>query len=232
MRYAFRITHKDNIPIYLADGEIRSRAHVDPQLCTQVSYGNIINRRGDSLARDVGFDINSYVPFYFSPATSMAYVISRGKVPVRSGEGVELGMSTSKDMIFIVTSPSSVAEECGVKFSNRALNKLPMADVFDDISTLEQNVQWHLFDETPRMGRITEIGYQGVGKYFRSTDIAGREQRGEIRSAEFLVQNAYPMRLTTCIVTQNQTVCTELTQVMTQSSFDIPVYLKPDCFYS
>ena len=107
-----------------------------------------------------------------------------------------------------------------------------MADVFDDITTLEQNIEWRLFDETPRMGHIPEIGYQGVGKYFRSTDSDGRQQRGEIRSAEFLVRDSYPMRLTSCIVTQNLTVRTELQEAMEQSSFDIPVLLKPGCFYT
>ena len=102
-RFIFRQVYFGDLPIFLADGEIRAKNHASPQLCHQTSYQEIVNRRGtNEFPVPCGGVVNDYVPFYFSPLSSFTYTIHRGNVPLISPGGVNLGIAQDEERVFFV----------------------------------------------------------------------------------------------------------------------------------
>lgn len=76
LKYAFRLTHIDNIPYIERCGLVRADSPLrDPNY---VSIGDI-QVIGIRASRDVkGYHLNEYVPFYLGPRSPMLYVIQHG----------------------------------------------------------------------------------------------------------------------------------------------------------
>ena len=76
LKYAFRLTHIDNIPHIERYGLVRADSPLhDP------NYVSIGDRQviGIRASRDVkGYHLNEYVPFYLGPRSPMLYVIQHG----------------------------------------------------------------------------------------------------------------------------------------------------------
>lgn len=76
LKYAFRLTHIDNIPYIERCGLVRADSPLrDP------NYVSIGDRQviGIRASRDVkGYSLNEYVPFYLGPRSPMLYVIQHG----------------------------------------------------------------------------------------------------------------------------------------------------------
>ena len=76
LKYAFRLTHIDNIPYIDRCGLVRA----DSPLCDP-NYVSIGDRQviGIRVSREVkGYHLNEYVPFYLGPRSPMLYVIQHG----------------------------------------------------------------------------------------------------------------------------------------------------------
>jgi len=76
LKYAFRLTHIDNIPYIERFGLVRAESPLrDP------NYVSIGDRQviGIRASRDVkGYHLDEYVPFYLGPRSPMLYVIQHG----------------------------------------------------------------------------------------------------------------------------------------------------------
>lgn len=234
-RFIFRQVQADDLAMFLADSEVRAKNHHNPQRCHQVSYQEIIDRRGtDEFPMPLGGVVNDYVPFYFSPKTSFSYTIHMGNVPLHSPQGERLGQSSDSRRIFLVCKVGDVAQAgVGYCFSDFPLNSMaPQPSVITDIRLLETHVHWDVFDESPISGMIDEIGYGGVCSFFKNMDTPpSRQLRSQKRMAEFLVKNALPLELVTCIVVKTIELKEELQTVMDASQWHIPIYAKPGCYF-
>lgn len=234
-RFVFRQVHFEDLPTFLADGEIRAKNHLAPQSCHQTSYQEIVNRRGtDEFQMPNGSVVNDYVPFYFSPITSFTFTIYKENVPLVSPQGANLRQACEDDRIFLISSPQMLAGSgLFTCFSDYALNsRAPMPTIETDINNLEDHVHWEVFDDDPMVASIPEVGYAGVCRYFKSLDRpVARMNRSSKRMAEFLVHDAVPLDKIMCIVVKTDAMRATLGGMMAASTWDIPILTKRGCFY-
>lgn len=234
-RFAFRQVCSRDFPVFLQDGEIRSKNHCNPQSCHQTSYPEIVNRRGTEIFElPHGGVVNDYVAFYLSPKTSFTYTIHKGNVRLVSPDGVDLGVATDDERIFFVVAVEPVLKsDLQYCFSDFPLNsRAPMPKVECEPGALESHVHWNVFDEQPVGAAIPEIGYEGVCSYFMNQDSPPeRQNRSQKRMAEFLVRDCVPLSFVTCVVTKTAAVQAALTAQMAASNWRIPILAKPGCYF-
>lgn len=234
-RFVFRQVCSRDFQIFLDDGEIRAKNHPNPQLVHQASHANIVATRGTSMFTLLhGGVVNDYVPFYFSPLTSFAYTISRGNVDLRGPANNVLGKACDSERIFFVCDVEAfVGTNLQYCFSDLALNTAaPMPTLDANLANLASHVAWPMFDDPPYKAQIPEIGYDGVCEYFASRTPPQKYQiRSKQRMAEFLVRDAVPLSLVTCIVVKGAELQQNLQPIMDSSQWDIPILAKPGCYF-
>nr|AFQ90343.1 hypothetical protein [Paracoccus marcusii] len=234
-RFIFRQVHYSDLPTFLADGEIRAKNHATLQRCHQVSYQDIVDRRGtNEFSMPNGGVVNDYVPFYFSPITAFTYTIFRENVSLVSPDGTYLRKACEDDRIFMVAAPEAFrGSGLFTCFSDYALNsRAPMPTVEADLDKLEDHVHWDVFDESPQTASIPEVGYQGVCRWYHNVaSPPHRMTRKEKRMAEFLVRKAVPLAKIVCIIAKTDAMKDTLKTMMAASTWDIPVYSRRGCYY-
>lgn len=76
LKYAFRITHIDNIPHILKNGLVKAGSPLHDENHVPIGDPQIIGLRGDIEVK--GYRIGDYIPFYLGPRSPMLYVIQHG----------------------------------------------------------------------------------------------------------------------------------------------------------
>lgn len=234
-RFIFRQVCSRDLGTFLGDGEIRAKNHPRGQHVHQTSYPTIVAARGTPLfALPHGGVVNDYVPFYFSPLTSFTYTISLGNVELRDPRGNVLGKASDDERIFFVCAVAPFAAS-GLRycFSDLALNTAaPMPKLEDNLANLATHVAWSMFDDPPRTAHIPEIGYAGVCRYFANSAASARyHNRSKQRMAEFLIKDAVPLSMVTCIVVRDQAMKQQLDRIVHASRWNIPIFVKPGCYF-
>lgn len=177
--------------------------------------------------------VNDYVPFYFSPLTSFTYTIYLGNVPLRGIRGEDLGFARAEDRVFLVCKIAKIASsDLQYCFSDLPLNSgEDLVEIMEDISSLEEHVNWNVFDDYPMIAHINEIGYRGVCKYFQNSAQEAYSNRSKQRMAEFLIKDALPMEMVECIVVQNKRIGDRIQAILGESRWRTPVYIKAGCYF-
>lgn len=234
-RFIFRQIHWDDLPTFLADGEIRAKNHVKPQECHQTSYSGIVERRGSNeFAMPEETVVNDYVPFYFSPITSFTFTIYKKNVQLVSPAGEYLRQACEDDRIFLVGRPDTFrGSDQFYCFSDHALNSnAPLPSIATDLDYLETHVHWEVFDEAHDKASIPEIGYPGVNRWFHNmASPAHRMTRSAKRTAEFLVKGVVPLAHIDCIIVKTDAMRDNLQIMLDASIWNIPIHTKRGCFF-
>lgn len=76
LKYAFRITHIDNIPHILKNGLVKADSPLHDENYVPIGDPQIIGLRGDIEVK--GYRIGDYITFYLGPRSPMLYVIQHG----------------------------------------------------------------------------------------------------------------------------------------------------------
>lgn len=76
LKYAFRITHIDNIPHILKNGLVKADSPLHDENYVPIGDQQIIGLRGETNVK--GYQIGEYIPFYLGPRSPMLYVIQHG----------------------------------------------------------------------------------------------------------------------------------------------------------
>lgn len=76
LKYAFRITHIDNIPHILKNGLVKADSPLHDENYVPIGDQQIIGLRGGTNVK--GYQIGEYIPFYLGPRSPMLYVIQHG----------------------------------------------------------------------------------------------------------------------------------------------------------
>lgn len=84
LKYAFRITHIDNIPHILKNGLVKADSPLRDENYVPIGDQQIIGLRGEIDVK--GYRIGDYIPFYLGPRSPMLYVIQHGYNGVRRVE--------------------------------------------------------------------------------------------------------------------------------------------------
>jgi len=228
------MTDYRNLQTYLAAGQLYAKNSQSVQPGYRISFDDIVARRGSTeFTAPCGSNVNDFVPFYFSPCTKMAYSIHIGNVPLKDPYGTVLGKASMNDVAYIVVNPSTLfASGRTCWFTDIACNSGFPATYNEQQSELEAHVAWPLFDDTPRMAHIPEIGYEGVCSWQHDRDRPIEHQmRSKKRMAEFMVRDRLQMNEVSCIVLKNQTHLAEVQAWVNASLTPMPVYVKPGCFF-
>lgn len=84
LKYAFRITHIDNIPYILEKGLLRANSSDRSDDFVNIGDPQVIKLRSDMIIRNIR--LGDYIPFYLGPRSPMLYVIQHGYNGVRRQE--------------------------------------------------------------------------------------------------------------------------------------------------
>lgn len=84
LKYAFRITHIDNIPFILEKGLLRANSSNRSDDFVNIGDPQVIKLRTDMVIRNIR--LGDYIPFYLGPRSPMLYVIQHGYNGVRRQE--------------------------------------------------------------------------------------------------------------------------------------------------
>lgn len=76
LKYAFRITHIDNMPHIIQYGLVKKDSPYRNEHFVNIGDQQIIQLRGDINIK--GYRISDYIPFYLGPRSPMLYVIQHG----------------------------------------------------------------------------------------------------------------------------------------------------------
>lgn len=233
-RHIFRMTYFKNIEQFLVDNAVLAKNHNPMQRCYRTSFDDIVNKRGTDFFTPAGEVINDFVPFYFSPITGMAFSIYKHNVKLISPAGVNLGPADSDDMVYLVSNTVHFQDnDFCFWFTDIAVNSAAHIPKYEnDLSKLDIHVDWPLFEDTPTISGISEVGYLGACRWFHHRDTPKvYNNRDKKRMAEFMVKEALPLSLVDCIIVKHDHVKQQIDAWMQASSWNIPVYVKAGCYF-
>ena len=233
-RFLFRMTYYKNLQTYLADGRLYAKNSQYVQAGYRISYDDIVNRRGSAnFETPCGSNVNDFVPFYFSPSTGMAYAIHKGKVLLKDPDGKTLRCASMNDVAYIVVAPETLfISGRDFWFTDIACNSAQIPQYNRNSAEFETHIDWALFDDNSKMGKIPEIGYEGVCMYQQDRDQPVEHQmRGKKRMAEFMIKDYLQMSEVCCIILKDQSHLPEVQGWIDASGLQISVYQKPNCFF-
>lgn len=76
LKYAFRLTHIDNIQGIMTKGLVRASSPLRDENYVSIGDVQVIQVRKDRKYQ--GFQLSDFMPFYFGPRSPMLYVIQHG----------------------------------------------------------------------------------------------------------------------------------------------------------
>lgn len=145
LKYAFRITHIDNIPHIVRCGLVRADSPLRDENYVSIGDRQVIDLRGKRIVN--GYRLNDYVPFYLGPRSPMLYVIQHGYNGVKRVEPekivycvVRLDDLINDDINCIFTDGHALS----ALTSYYTKDKLPQIDQiikFDDVYSSQWNIE-------------------------------------------------------------------------------------------
>jgi ssDNA thymidine ADP-ribosyltransferase, DarT len=200
----YHITHRDNLIAIVQRGGLLShtRLQASNQKFRDISHSNIQDRRATKTVPCANQGVlHDYVPFYFAPRSPMLYTIHRGNVPsCQGGQAAVLHLVTTVDAI----------DRSDLVFTfTDGHAAMAYADFYDDLDALER-LDWEVMES----------------KYWYDTD--EDPNRKFRRQAEFLVHDAFPWELIQEIGVINQSVQTQVRQILQQVHDFTPVNVYAD----
>lgn len=76
LKYAFRLTHIDNVSYIERCGLVRADSPLQDPNYVSIGDRQVIDVRANRVVK--GYHLNEYLPFYFGPRSPMLYVIQNG----------------------------------------------------------------------------------------------------------------------------------------------------------
>lgn len=203
----YHITHINNLPSILNLGGLIANGRLRQQQINylDIAHGHIQDRRATKPVpcSNRGF-LHDYVPFYFAPRSPMLYAICKGNV-----EGYAEGQNP---VIHLVTEAEAIAANNLAFAFTDGHAVMAYADFYDDLQRLDA-IDWTLMKS----------------KYWSNTlEDPDRKFR---RQAEFLVHQFCPWTLITELGVINNTIQTQVVQILQNFKQQIPVKVYPSWYF-
>ncbi|EKU51524.1 hypothetical protein ACINWC323_1784 [Acinetobacter sp. WC-323] len=212
----FHMTAIDNLDSILNKGSL-----ICKNSCTkdQIRYGNIAHssvqnkRNSKNVPVPPHGSLHDYVPFYFAPRSPMLYVINQGNV-----DGCDYRQDS---IIYLQTTVEKILETNNLYVFTDRNASLDYATFENDHTKLPQTVNWTYLTSPPAI--------DGYCKFFHDT--VDYPQRREMRQAEFLVYNTFPIDLISAIGVHNNDALMFVKDSLRKYHLNIPVSIKPDWYF-
>lgn len=165
LKYAFRITHIDNIGHIVRCGIVKADSPLRDEHFVSIGDRSIIDvRRGFRIN---GWRLNEFIPFYFGPRSPMLYVIQHGY------NGVEK------------VDPERIVY-CVIRLEDLVNNNIDC--IFTDGHALSNLSSWYTKDRLPQIDSIVhyEDVYSSQWNSDKDIDLKRRKE------AELLLKNDLP----------------------------------------
>lgn len=203
----YHITHVQNLPsIFQSGGLIANNSLKQQQVTYQnIAHVNIQDRR--ALIRvpcAAGGYLHDYVPFYFAPRSPMLYTIHKGNVQ---------GYNGGQDLIVHLVAEAELIESQRLNFAfTDGHAVIAYINFYDNLQQLNV-IDWELMKSR---------------YWFNTTDDPNRKCR---RQAEFLVYQSCPWKLVTEIGVKDNTVQSQVQQILQNFHLQTPVKVYSDWYY-
>lgn len=207
MTNIYHITHIDNLlSILKSDGLIANkRLRQEGINYIDISHENIqFLRAKKPIPYNPGGVLHDYVPFYFAPRSPMLYAIEKRKLS-RYFDGQSY-------VIYLVSKAESI-EDSGLNFA------------FTNGHAIIDNVDFY-----NDLGALSEIDWEVIESqyWFDTEDDPNRKFR---RQAEFLVYQFCPWIQIAKIGVMNNTIETQIWQILQNFNHQPPVMVYSDWYY-
>lgn len=168
LKYAFRITHIDNMSHIVKYGLVKSASQNRNEHFISIGDPRIIEKRKEHGTQ--GYDISDYIPFYLGPRSPMLYVIQHGYNGVPRCE------------------PEKIVY-CVIKIDDLVCNDIDC--IFTDGHALSVLTSFYAKDKLSQINNIINFNDVYSHKWNSATDIDLKRRK----EAELLVKNDLPISL-------------------------------------
>lgn len=204
----FRITHRNNVPWILSNGQwSRNSGHADPDFVT-IGNAELIEGRVDKpVPIPPGGVLSDYVPFYFTPCSPMLFNIVTG---------VNVQRRDKAEIVVLVSSLHKVNE-----------NHRPFAftDRHAYLRYLSERNYSNSIDDLPRM-----VPWELLRQRDFSRDPEDPE-KSERYQAEALVYEYLPVEALLGIVTYNEEEADRIRARVNEYGLDLDVHVRPSWYF-
>lgn len=176
LKYAFRITHIDNIPHIVRNGIVKADSPLRDERYVSIGDTQIIRVRGEMEVK--GYKISDYIPFYLGPRSPMLYVIQHGYNGVKRVE--------PEDIVY-----------CIIRLDD--LMNSDMECIFTDGHAVSNLTSFYPKDCLPMINDIVNYDDVYSSKWNSENDIDLKRRK----EAELLVKNDLPAQFLRGFVVYN-----------------------------
>lgn len=201
LKYAFRLTHIDNIQYIMSHGLVRSVSTLRDENYVPIGDVQVIQIRKDRKYH--GYCLSDYMPFYFGPRSPMLYVIQHGFNGVRK------------------VAPENIIY-CVVRIEDIIKNNINC--IFTDGHALSSLTNYYSKNELAILDRF--IKYDDVySAYWNSEMDIDLKRRKE---AELLINDDLPVQYIRGFVVYNETAKTRLINIGVAAEL---IVVKPGFYF-
>lgn len=201
LKYAFRITHIDNISHIVQYGLVRENSPHRDEHFVSIGDQQIIKLRGEMDVK--GYRISNYIPFYLGPRSPMLYVIQHGYNGVQRVE------------------PEKIVY-CVIRLDDIVNNDVDC--IFTDGHALSVLTSFYTNDKLPLINDI--VNYDDVySTQWNSEDDIDLKRRKE---AELLVKNDLPNSFIRGYVVYNEIAKQKLVELGIEST---KIVISPSYYF-
>lgn len=214
----FHMTAIPNLAAIAGAGHLLSKTLVSQAGCqaANIAYQNIQGRRaGRQVSLAPNGILHDYVPFYFAPRSPMLLTINSGNVPNCPFR--------QDDIVYLVSDAQRVAQ-LGLPYVFTDLHAaLHYARFFGSLADLKE-IAWDLFYENPQL--------EGYCQFWNSRHSPAKyAQRKEIRQAEFLVHERFPLAAITQIGVRNANMEVRVRTALGGTTWQPQIVMHPGWYY-
>ncbi|MCD8296571.1 MAG: DUF4433 domain-containing protein [Prevotella sp.] len=201
LKYAFRITHIDNMPHIVQNGLVRKNSPLRNDHYVSIGDQQIIQLRGERIVK--GYRLSDFIPFYFGPRSPMLYVIQHGYNGVLRVE------------------PEKIVY-CVIRIEDLINNGIDC--IFTDGHAMNEMTSFYKKDELPQIDSI--VCYEDVYlKQWHSEDDRDLKRRKE---AELLVNTDLPVSYICGYVVYNKNAKNTLFKLEIDEN---KIVVRPDYYF-
>lgn len=201
LKYAFRLTHIDNIQYIMSHGLVRSVSTLRDENYVPIGDVQVIQIRKDRKYH--GYCLSDYMPFYFGPRSPMLYVIQHGFNGVRK-------VAPENIVYCVVRIEDIIKNDVGCIFTDgHALSSLTNYYGKNELSILDSFVK---YDDV----------YSAYWNSEMDIDLKRRKE------AELLINDDLPVQYIRGFVVYNETAKTRLVNIGVAAEL---IVVKPGFYF-